>query len=332
MKGAEKIDGQRFLDWPSSENKPATSRPAGAARDDDAERRAFAAHPRRRITAELCKATAEKLGRHIPDPNNAKQAAALLALAGLRSRATRATRVKVGGPKGVSTFYGYYVLEALAKSGEIDAALDFISHYWGGMLDFGATTFWEDFDLAWTENAGRIDELVPAGKKDLHGDFGAYCYEGFRHSFCHGWASGPTAWLSEQVLGIQPLEPGCAKVRVAPRLGRLKWVEGTYPTPHGPIKVRHDRKSDGRISSRSTRRPGRDRARMIAASSSASGNSSNGCQLDGASWSNALTRRRFTERGNDGREWQVAVSAAHWSTKKCCSGIRTLTMLEAAER
>jgi hypothetical protein len=63
------------------------------------------------------------------------------------------------------------------------------------MLDLGATTFWEDFDFAWTDNAARIDELVPAGKKDVHGGYGAYCYIGFRHSLCHGWASGPTAWL-----------------------------------------------------------------------------------------------------------------------------------------
>jgi alpha-L-rhamnosidase len=43
---------------------------------------------------------------------------------------------------------------------------------------------------------GQIDEIVPAGKKDIHDDYGAYCYVGFRHSLCHGWASGPTAFLS----------------------------------------------------------------------------------------------------------------------------------------
>jgi hypothetical protein len=122
--------------------------------------------------------------------------------------------------------------------------------YWGAMLDLGATTFWEDFNLAWTPNAARIDELVPAGKKDIHGDFGAYCYEGFRHSLCHGWASGPTAWLSQNVLGVKPIEPGCKRVRIAPQLGKLKWAEGAYPTPLGPIRVRHERKPDGTIASR----------------------------------------------------------------------------------
>lgn len=117
------------------------------------------------------------------------------------------------------------------------------------MLDYGATTFWEGFDLDWTNNAARIDELVPPGKKDIHGDCGEYCYVGFRHSLCHGWASGPTAWLSETVLGVQPIEPGCRKVRIVPQLGYLKWAEGDYPTPFGPIHVRHERGSDGAIRS-----------------------------------------------------------------------------------
>ena len=102
----------------------------------------------------------------------------------------------------------------------------------------------------------RIDELGPPGKKDIHGDCGAYCYEGFRHSFCHGWASGPTAWLSQNVLGVKPLAPGLKRVRIAPQLGKLEWAEGTYPTPLGPIKLRHDRQPDGSVKSRIEAPPG----------------------------------------------------------------------------
>ena len=47
--------------------------------------------------------------------------------------------------------------------------------YWGAMIDLGATSFWEDFDINWIPNAAPIDELVPEGKKDIHGDCGAYC-------------------------------------------------------------------------------------------------------------------------------------------------------------
>ena len=147
----------------------------------------------------------------------------------------------------MSTFYGYYVLRARAAAGDYQGAMDCIRQYWGGMLDVGATTFWEDFNLDWLDNAARIDELVPAGKKDIHGDYGAHCYKGFRHSLCHGWAAGPTAWMSEYVLGVQILEPGCKTVKIEPHLGDLKWAEGTFPTPHGLIKVRHDKNEDGTI-------------------------------------------------------------------------------------
>ncbi len=256
--GTEKLDGMRFLDWPTADNPVAVheglqammtmTMEAGAELCeilDDAD------------TAKLCADTAALLRKHQPEASGRKSPAALLALAGLRDATEVSNDVlKKDGPADLSTFYGFYVLNALAKSGDIDTGLDFISQYWGGMLDVGATTFWEDFDLAWTKDAGRIDELVQPGKQDLHGDFGAHCYIGFRHSFCHGWAGGPTAWLSANVLGITTAGPGFSKVRIAPQLGHLEWVEGTYPTPHGVIKVRHDRQPDGSIQSQVTLPPG----------------------------------------------------------------------------
>lgn len=43
--------------------------------------------------------------------------------------------------------------------------------------------------------------IVPEGKVDIHGAYGDYCYNGYRHSLCHGWSSGPCPWLTEHVLG-----------------------------------------------------------------------------------------------------------------------------------
>lgn len=97
------------------------------------------------------------------------------------------------------------------------------------MLNLGATTFWEDFNLDWVANAGRIDELVLPGKKDIHGDCGAYCYVGFRHSLSHGWASGPTPWLTEHVLGITVVEPGCKAIKIEPHLEDLTFAEAASP-------------------------------------------------------------------------------------------------------
>jgi hypothetical protein len=249
--GREQLDGWRFLDWPNSDNPAAVSAGLQAllvTTLDAGER--LSRELGDRATADLCASAATRARKIVPDPNGSKSAAALQVLAGQRDARTTANEIlKPGGSRGMSTFYGFYVLRALARAGEIDAALDLIRTYWGAMLDRGATTFWEDFNLDWLEGSSRIDELPALGEKDLHGDYGAYSYQGFRHSLCHGWASGPTSWLSEYILGIQPLAPGFARVRIAPQLGDLAWVEGTYPTPHGPIKVRHERQPDGTLRS-----------------------------------------------------------------------------------
>ena len=249
--GKERIDGMRFLDWPSSPNKQGVTAGLQGLLVMTLESGArLMTTLGDKQTAKVCTEAAARGRKVVPDVNKSKSGAALLSLAGMMdAKQTSDTVLKAGGPKDISTFYGFYVLQALAKSGDTDTALDFIRTYWGVMLDFGATTFWEDFNLEWTNNAARIDELVPPGKKDLHGDFGAYCYVGLRHSLCHGWASGPTAWLSQNVLGVKPLEPGCKRVRIAPQLGTLKWAEGTYPTPFGPIRVRHERRANGSIKS-----------------------------------------------------------------------------------
>jgi alpha-L-rhamnosidase len=115
------------------------------------------------------------------------------------------------------------------------------------MLDRGATTFWEGFEIDWLADSGRIDELRPPGRADLHADFGDWCYKGLRHSLCHGWAAGPTAWLMEHILGITPASPGFPTVTVRPHLTDLEWARGTFPTPHGLIEVSHTRRADGSV-------------------------------------------------------------------------------------
>lgn len=260
--GREHLDGMRFLDWPSQENELAKNAGLQAlmvwamqAGQEFAEifgdnaLAAECADAEKRLSKAAPKAYKEfRKSGVAPDAPGSKQAAALMTLAGLTD-AKKADRdiLSFNGGHGFSTFYGYLMLEAMAKGGDYKGALDIIRSYWGAMLDLGATTFWEDFNLDWLPNAAGIDNLVPEGMKDIHGDFGAYCYVGFRHSLCHGWASGPTAWLSHHVLGVEILEPGCSKVRITPHLGDLEWAEGTFPTPHGSIHVRHEKQADGSI-------------------------------------------------------------------------------------
>lgn len=101
------------------------------------------------------------------------------------------------GSNGMTTFMSYYILTAIADR-DIYKAIQILKEYYGGMLDRGATSFWENFSLSWLDGSGRIDEITPTNLKDLHGDYGDYCYKGYRHSLCHGWSCGPISFLLEQ--------------------------------------------------------------------------------------------------------------------------------------
>lgn len=249
--GKETLDGARFLDWPSSPDQSAVH--AGLQALLTMSLRAGAelcSVLGERSHQEECLVAAKRLSRYLPPPTPSKQANALLVLSGHADAAETNAKVLGADPaRNLSTFYGYYVLQARAMAGDHQGCLDVIRKFWGAMLDLGATTFWEDFNLDWTENAAGIDEPVPEGMKDIHGDFGDYCYKGLRHSLCHGWAAGPTAWMSQHVLGVRPVAPGFAKVAIEPHLGDLAFAEGTYPTPKGDIRVRHERQADGAVAS-----------------------------------------------------------------------------------
>lgn len=151
----------------------------------------------------------------------------------------------------MSCFMGYYILNALAGMGRCDKALELIRNYWGKMLELGATSFWEEFKTEWAKNASRIDEPVQEGKDDIHGDFGEHCYKQYRLSLCHGWAGGPTAFLSERISGIEILEPGCKKLRISPDIGNLEWVDIKYPTPYGIVRIESS-KENGQIKTKIT--------------------------------------------------------------------------------
>ena len=124
----------------------------------------------------------------------------------------------------ITPYYNYYVISAMAKMGHRAEALDWIRQYWGGMIDEGATSFWEGYDPSWY-------------KQDFHAALQADDSTGYQASLAHGWSSGVTPWLMEQVLGIQPRGPGFSVVDIRPDLLDLDWAQGGEPTPRGMLKV-----------------------------------------------------------------------------------------------
>lgn len=149
----------------------------------------------------ICRKLIQKLQKHLTTSCTEKQALAFQILAGRQNDYDYAS-IEKNGAYGFSTFMTYYLLTADAKAGGVKM-LDLIKEYFGAMLSRGATTFWEDFHINWLDGSGRIDELPKDSEKDIHGDYGAYCYEGFRHSLCHGWASGVLSFIIEYMIGLQ---------------------------------------------------------------------------------------------------------------------------------
>jgi hypothetical protein len=128
----------------------------------------------------------------------------------------------------ISPYFNAYLLDAMASLGHRREALDWIRQYWGGMLDEGATSFWENYDLRWP-------------KSNPHLSLQADGTSGYFVSLAHGWSAGPTTWLTENILGITPLDPGYGTVDIHPDLLDLAWAYGAVPTPHGLIKINVDK-------------------------------------------------------------------------------------------
>jgi hypothetical protein len=124
-------------------------------------------------------------------------------------------------------------LTAAQRVGKIDWGLAYIRRHWGHALKIGASTLWEAFDPAWMGADPHAVSMVGAGYAR---------YGGYETSLCHGWSSGPAAWLLSAVLGIAPEEPGFECVRFEPDLGGLDWAQGSVPTPQGLIRVNLSRR------------------------------------------------------------------------------------------
>ena len=232
-----------FLDWPTSGSADAAEGVVALAKIA-CDKAAILLRIADR-DASRAENAAAKLSSRKPPRLTHKQAVAMRYLAFNDDPKTVGEILTANGAKGLSTFMSYYVLSAMSRAAGTADALDVMKEYYGGMLEKGATSFWEDFDVDWIDESGRIDELPQDGQKDIHGDYGKYCYTGFRHSLCHGWSCGPIQFLSERVLGVCVTDVGCQKITVAPNLCGLSYVNGKFPTPYGVVDIRHEATADG---------------------------------------------------------------------------------------
>ncbi len=176
-----------------------------------------------------------KLQCYLYEHSKFKQVKAFQLLAGKKCEKDDLFFLENNGAKGFSTFMAYYLLTAMSEINTKNS-LDIIKEYYGGMLSKGATTFWEDFDIDWLNNSNSIDRLPKGNEKDIHGDFGRYCYKKFRHSLCHGWSSGVVAYFVENIIGLKVYN-GFRQVTITPYTMGLKEISAEIPTPYGLLEI-----------------------------------------------------------------------------------------------
>ncbi len=195
----------------------------------------------------LAKDLEEKLRKSPSKGLKLKPVVALGYLAGMIGKEEAKKKLLEGDANGVSIHYSYAIFKAISELISAKEALSICREFYGAMLSKGATTFWENFDMAMMNGSGSIDEPTPKGLKDIHGDFGDHCYLGYRNSLCHGWSVGPIPFLYECILGIKIEEPGCKVLSLHPDLGGLKAISASFPTPYGKVKTNVEEGTETKI-------------------------------------------------------------------------------------
>jgi len=120
-------------------------------------------------------------------------------------------------------FFQTFVIEALMRHAGPRLAWDYLFEYWGEMVDRGADTFWEAFDL---------DAMAGAPAALPHKLW----------SRCHGWSAAPAYFMGAYLLGLRPAAPGFGRTRLAPMPSPFQTFTGSVPTPKGKISIECDRK------------------------------------------------------------------------------------------
>jgi len=112
-----------------------------------------------------------------------------------------------------SVYAAQYLIDGLFASGAADHAVSLLKsreeRSWYNMLTNGATITWEAWAMRFKPN----------------------------QDWNHAWGAAPANLIPRHILGVQPLEPGYGRVRIAPQPGPLTELHGVVPTIRGPIKV-----------------------------------------------------------------------------------------------
>ena len=125
-------------------------------------------------------------------------------------------------PQITTPYFKLYELMALCKTGAVSKTQKYISEYWGGMLECGATTVWEAFDPS--KHGAQHYEMY--GSK-------------YGKSLCHAWGSGPVFLLGRYCCGVKTEATGGSKFSVRPEPGVYNEFEAVVPVGKGTVSLKY---------------------------------------------------------------------------------------------
>ncbi|MDO5425259.1 MAG: trehalase family glycosidase [Eubacteriales bacterium] len=123
-------------------------------------------------------------------------------------------------PPITTPYFKFYELEALSKLGQEQEVLDQILSYWGGMLDLGAVTFWEEYD--------------PRKQGDEHYEMYG---DPYGKSLCHAWGASPIYLIGRYFMGISPTSAAYETFLVEPKVSLFQSFSCEFPLKDGSIKL-----------------------------------------------------------------------------------------------
>lgn len=117
-------------------------------------------------------------------------------------------------------YFKFYELEAYSKLGYYQKVMDTMDEYWGGMLERGATTFWEEYN----EN-DSIEQQY-----DMYGDK-------YGKSLCHAWGATPIYLIGRYLMGIRAEDVCYETFMIEPQLNLFNQFDCEFPLNDNTIKL-----------------------------------------------------------------------------------------------
>ena len=128
-------------------------------------------------------------------------------------------------PPVTTPYFKFYENQVHCLEGNADYLDTLLRKYYGGMLETGATTLYEEYN----PSLSGAEHFAMYGRP-------------YEKSLCHAWSASPVYFMGAFRLGVMNTGIAYDTYEVRPDLGTMESIEGKVPVPGGYIYVKADHK------------------------------------------------------------------------------------------